>query len=162
MSHSLFIVLSKNILWLKVLILRMAPSPSSALKLILVNNILLSVSISLLMGFQYSLLIQVFCDSRNRSPSFNTPSGTIKIALPLVVRSRPARPARWIKERKSPENDKSRFFSSFYPGSTKSPHLCRHKKKTEVTDQVNTYCTNPTRRRHLQKNWIKMILYIIL
>ena len=28
-SHSLFIVLSKNIPWLKVLILRMVPSPSS-------------------------------------------------------------------------------------------------------------------------------------
>ena len=53
-SHSLFIVLSKNIPWLKVLILRMVPSPSSALKLILVNNISLFVSphgISLLDGF---------------------------------------------------------------------------------------------------------------
>ena len=35
---------TKIILWLKVLILRMVPSPSSALKLILVNNISLFVS----------------------------------------------------------------------------------------------------------------------
>ena len=62
---------------------------SISIKCPLVNNILLSLSphgISLLNGFPIlTLLIQVFCDSRNRSPSFNTPGGTIKIASPLVL-----------------------------------------------------------------------------
>ena len=64
----------KNIPWLKVLISRMVPCLSSALKLILVNNISLFVSphgVSLLDGFPRLTVNQVFGDSGNRSPQFS-------------------------------------------------------------------------------------------
>ena len=77
---SLFIHINikKNIPWPKVLISRMVLCPSSALKLILVNNISLFVSphdFSLLDGSFPRLIVtiqlEVFGDSGNRSPQFS-------------------------------------------------------------------------------------------
>ena len=77
-THCSFVFIKKNIPWPKVLISRMVPCPSSALKLILVNNISLFVSphdFSLLDGsfprLTVTIQLEVFGDSGNRSPQFS-------------------------------------------------------------------------------------------